>query len=117
MATKLRVYLDTTVVSAAEDPLARERRARLLARADAISVVTTTADMHALAQDYVRQGIIPAAYEDDAMHIAAAVLSGQDILASWNFRHMVNRRRRAMVNLLNSSRGLRTIEILSPPEL
>ena len=50
------------------------------------------------------------------MHIAAAVLSGQGVLASWNLRHLVNRRRGARVNLFNATRGLPTIEILTPPE-
>ncbi|MFA7237101.1 MAG: hypothetical protein WC058_09570 [Phycisphaeraceae bacterium] len=148
---KLHVYLDTTVISAADDLrtperqtqtlvfLARsgefefatseltrqelaatpdaQRRDRLLARIASIPCIGITAPMHTLAKEYVEHDIIPAAYEDDAIHIAAAVLSGQDILASWNFRHMVNRRRRAMVNLLNASRNLPAIEILTPPEL
>lgn len=148
---KLRVYIDTTVVSAAEDIRAPERMAqtlaffaradefelatldltrqelaatpdsrrrdRLLERIAPVSSIAIAAEMLTLAKEYVVQEIIPAAYEDDALHIAAAVLSGQEILASWNFRHLVNRRRRSMVNLLNSSRGLPTIEILTPPEL
>lgn len=148
---KLRVYLDTTVVSAAEDVRTPERqeqtlaffsraaefelatsdltrqelaatpdaqrRGRLLARIATMACVQVTSEMHALAKEYVEQDILPAAFEDDALHIAAAVLSGQDVLTSWNFRHLVNRRRRAMVNLLNASRGFPTIEILTPPEL
>lgn len=148
---KLRVYLDTTVLSAAEDARAPERRAqtleflahaaeydlsiselthqeliatpdpgkrqRLISRAEAIARVALTEEMHALAVQYVDHEVIPAAFEDDALHIAAAVFSGHDILASWNFRHMVNRRRRSLVNLLNASRGLPTIEILAPSEL
>ena len=148
---KLRIYLNTTVVSAAEDTRTPERQAqtltffaraaeydlatsdltrqelaatpdheqrdRLLARITPWTSISITAEIRALAKEYVAQDIIPAAYEDDAVHIAAAVISGQDILISWNFRHMVNRRRRALVNLLNASRNLPTIEILTPPEL
>jgi hypothetical protein len=148
---KPRVYLDTTVLSAAEDirtpdrqnqtieffnrsaefalttsELTRSeiaatpdiaRREQLLRHLNAISVIAITSEMHSLASEYVRSDIIPAAYEDDALHIAAAVLSAQEVLLSWNFRHMVNRRRRALVNQLNASRGLPTIEILTPPEL
>lgn len=101
-------------LAATPDP---QRRARLLARITTIGCLGITPEMHALAGKYVAHDIIPPAFEDDALHIAAAVLSGQDILVSWNFRHLVNRRRRAMVNLLNASRGLPTIEILTPPEL
>jgi hypothetical protein len=148
---KLKVYLDTTVISAAEDARAPERRAETLAffaRADEFALVTSeltrveisatpdpdrknallsrlrhvrviavSAEMTQLAREYVDHDIIPSAYEDDAIHIAAAVLSGQDVLVSWNFRHMVNRRRRSLVNLMNASRGLPTVEIVTPSEL
>jgi hypothetical protein len=40
-----------------------------------------------------------------------AVVGRHDVLLSWNFRHLVNRRRRAKVNELNVSQGLPTIEI------
>jgi hypothetical protein len=148
---KLRVYLDTTVLSAAEDARTPDRRDRtieffnrsaefdlttseltrseiaatpditrkdqLLRRLNAISIIAITSQMHSLASEYVKNDIIPAAYEDDALHIAAAVLSAQEVLLSWNFRHMVNRRRRALVNQLNALQGLPAIEILTPPEL
>jgi hypothetical protein len=94
-----------------------DRRTALLSRFGAIRIIPVQAEMVALAKEYVAQDIIPVAYEDDAIHIAAAVLSGQDVLASWNFRHLVNRRRRSLVNLMNASRGLPTIEIVTPSEL
>jgi hypothetical protein len=40
------------------------------------------------------------------LHVAACVLTLQDILVSWNFRHLVNRRRRALINEVNIARGL-----------
>ena len=54
---------------------------------------------------------------NDSLHVAAAVLSRQDVLISWNFRHLVNRRRCAQVNQVNVSRGLPTVEIVAPPEM
>jgi hypothetical protein len=54
---------------------------------------------------------------DDALHVAAAVLGRYDVLVSWNFRHLVNRRRRAALNSLNTSWGLPAIEIIAPAEL
>ena len=143
------LYLDTSVLSAAEDARAPERqtqtlafldraeefelatseltrqelaatpdamrRERLRARLAPLRCIGITDEMQVLARDYVEHEIIPAPYEDDAVHIAAAVPSGQDILASWSFRHRVNRRRRALVNLRNASRGLPTIDIVTPP--
>ena len=54
---------------------------------------------------------------NDALHVAAAVLTRQDVLLSWNFKHLVNRRRRAQINEENISLGLPTIEIVAPPEI
>ena len=53
----------------------------------------------------------------DALHVAIAVATRQDILVSWNFRHLVNRRRRALVNEVNILTGYPSIEILAPPEV
>ena len=53
---------------------------------------------------------------NDALHVAGAVLTQQDVLLSWNFKHLVNRRR-AQINEGNISIGLRTIEIVAPPEI
>jgi hypothetical protein len=73
--------------------------------------------MNQLGQRYVSEGVFTATMLSDALHVAAAVISRQDVLLSWNFRHLVNRRRRAKVNEVNVEAGLRTIEILAPPEL
>jgi hypothetical protein len=54
---------------------------------------------------------------NDALHVAAAVLTRQDILLSWNFKHLVNRKRRALINQLNTAKSLPLIEILAPPEI
>jgi len=54
---------------------------------------------------------------DDALHVAIAILTRQDVLVSWNFKHLVNQRRRAAIDALNISIGLPRIAILSPPEL
>jgi hypothetical protein len=123
---RLRVYVDTTVVSAAEDVRAPDRQQRtleffarvdefelmssellrtellqtpdevrrqmLLKRLTDIKIVNIDDAMQTLADQYVEASIIPIAYHDDAVHIAAAVLSGVDVLVSWNFRHLVNRR-------------------------
>jgi len=45
------------------------------------------------------------------------VLTRQDVLLSRNFKHLVNRRRRAQVNEVNVSLSLPMIEVLAPPEI
>jgi len=82
-----------------------------------LELIEMTNEMANLAQKYVAAGAFSHAMENDALHVAAATLTGQDVLLSWNFRHLVNRRRRAVVAEVNTLAQLPVIEILSPPEL
>ncbi len=96
------------------DAKQRERVQRLLKD---VKIISVTDEMRQLAQGYVEAGIFSELMFNDALHVAAAVLSRQDVLLSWNFKHLVNRRRRAMVNELNMVRMLPTIEIVAPAEV
>jgi predicted nucleic acid-binding protein len=98
----------------ASDPAQRRRLLWLLR---GLTVLAVTEEMKQLGQRYVSEGVCTATMLNDALHVAAAVISRQDVLLSWNFRHLVNRRRRAKINEVNVEAGLRTIEILAPPEL
>lgn len=148
---KLRIYLDTSVVSACIDDRLPERKQttvefwnRLSEYDVAVSELTITEiqatadsrlgeqmaglirpfvvlpireEARRLAQEYVSRGVFSPGTIEDAVHVAVAVVSGQNILVSWNFRHLVNRRRRALINEVNILLGYRTIEILAPPEV
>jgi len=107
--------------SVAADELARTpdltRRARLQELFRQVVSLPTAPDTVALAQSYVSLGAFSEEQRVDALHVAAAVLGRMDVLVSWNFRHLVNRRRRNLLAAHNSTLGLPVIEILSPPEL
>jgi len=98
----------------ADDEALRARFQGLLAN---VTVHPMTKEIRDLARCYVAAGAFSPAMFNDALHVAAAVLTRQDILLSWNFKHLVNRRRRAQVNDVNVSQGLPTIEIIAPPEI
>ena len=51
------------------------------------------------------------------MHIPVATLNGMDFLLSWNFRHIVRRRTRDVVDMVNTLRGMRHVTIATPAEL
>ena len=72
-----------------------ELRERLDESIHGISVHPVTEEMRDLARRYVEAGIFTPAMFNDALHVAVAVLTRQDVLVSWNFKHLVNRRRRA----------------------
>ena len=72
-----------------------ERRKRLLGLLYGLTLHSITDEMTQLSERYVRAGVFTAIMMNDAVHVAAAVLTRQDLLLSWNFKHLVNRVRRA----------------------
>ena len=63
-------------------------------------------DAAVLAQQFVRHGAVPPGYVEDARHLSTAVIHGMDAVLSWNFRHMVRRKTRNVVDLVNAERNL-----------
>ena len=80
-----------------------ELRTKFLELLNKITIVPVTSDMKDLARNYLDADIFTPTMLNDAIHVAAAVMTRQDVLLSWNFKHLVNRRRRGMVNQVNIS--------------
>jgi len=76
-----------------------------------------TAEVKNLANKYLKNKIISDKFEDDAMHIALAVVNKIDLIISWNFKHMVNVRVNREVNGVNLMEGYKEIEIRTPLEV
>ena len=70
-----------------------------------------------LADRYVAEKVIGKTSIDDCRHIALATLNKADVLASWNFKHIVNLDRIKGYNGVNLKYGYSVIEIRSPKEL
>ena len=92
-------------------------RAKLQALLTDFTIYPLTGEVRRLAQQYIEADVFTPIMLNDALHVAAAVLNRQDILASWNFKHLVNRRRRARINDVNITLSLPMLEILAPPEV
>jgi hypothetical protein len=82
-----------------------------------LSIVALTDDVERIASKYCRQGAVPDGYYEDAYHIAIAVINEMDYLLSWNFKHIVRRKTRDIVRMVNTLNNLRQIEIMTPAEL
>jgi predicted nucleic acid-binding protein len=92
-------------------------RAKMESLIAGLGIIPVTNEMNDLAQKYIAAGAFTETMYNDAVHVAAATMTSQDVLVSWNFKHLVNRRRRAMVCGVNAMAGLPALDILSPPEL
>lgn len=58
--------------------------------------------------------ILTAKSYDDCIHIAIAVVSGCDIIVSWNFRHIVNIKTIGGVRAISNLRNYKAIDIMQP---
>ncbi len=75
-------------------------------------------EISALAEIYLKKGVIPKSKIEDALHIAYAVVFGMDILLSWNFKHLANIKREKEVLLANMENGYNyPMRILTPMEV
>jgi rRNA-processing protein FCF1 len=70
-----------------------------------------------LAIKYVKEGIIPIKYQDDALHIAIASVNEMDLLLSWNFQHIVKLKTKRESVGVNMLMGYGSIEIYTPREV
>lgn len=70
-----------------------------------------------LAQEYIREGIIPAELADDARHIAYATIGKVDVLVSLNLKHIVNEWAIRGINSVNLRKGYMLLSIRTPEEV
>jgi hypothetical protein len=96
-----------------------ERRARMTSLIEEIAPSRLELDEDAirLAQAYIRYEVLTEAHSTDARHVAIATMAELDAVVSWNYRHLVNRRRRDAFNGVNAIMGYPPIDIVSPPEV
>ena len=112
-----RVFISELTLAEIENTPDATLGDKMRERVREFEIVELGEDVELLAQAYVENGAIGSAYAEDAYHIAAAVANGILTLLSWNFRHIVRRKTRDVVNMVNTLRGRDHIEILAPGEL
>ena len=70
-----------------------------------------------LANAYIAAHVVGKTSLEDCQHIAMATIYKVDVLASWNFKHIVNLARIKGYNAVNLKLGYATLEIRNPKEL
>ena len=70
-----------------------------------------------LAQKYISESIVGHKSMTDCRHIAIATVNEIEIVASWNFKHIVNLNKIRLYNGVNLKEGYRIIEIRTPREI
>jgi predicted nucleic acid-binding protein len=85
--------------------------------ADKFQRVELTEEAIKLADTYISEKVVGKTSLEDCRHIALATIHKVDVLASWNFKHIVNLDRIKGYNSVNMRLGYSIIEIRSPKDL
>jgi hypothetical protein len=82
-----------------------------------INRVTLTNEVNHLAEKYIEEKVVGKTSRADCQHIAYATVHKTDVLASWNFKHIVNLDRIRGYNSINFREGYQMTEIRTPKEV
>jgi predicted nucleic acid-binding protein len=85
--------------------------------ADKFQRVELTKEAIILADTYIEEKVVGSTSLEDCRHIALATIHKVDVLASWNFKHIVNLQRIKGYNSVNVRLGYSMLEIRSPKDL
>ncbi|SNT40800.1 PIN domain-containing protein [Ekhidna lutea] len=79
--------------------------------------VELTEEARQLAELYISENVVGRTSMADCQHIALATIYKADVLASWNFKHIVNLERIRGYNSINFREGYQMTEIRTPKEI
>ncbi len=64
-----------------------------------MKALESTEEAEKLADNYIKEGVIPEKYYNDALHIAIATKYNIDAIISWNLTHIVKFKTKFMLKL------------------
>jgi len=70
-----------------------------------------------IAEQFVDLHILKEKHIDDCRHIAGAIVSGCDVIVSWNFKHIVNYKTQMGVKAVTALEGYKELLIYTPTVL
>jgi predicted nucleic acid-binding protein len=82
-----------------------------------LEILTSGKESRELADKYITEKAVSEKYYEDALHIAVATINQVNVLASWNFKHIVNLDKIRMYNAVNLKNGYNLLEIRTPREI
>jgi hypothetical protein len=82
-----------------------------------LEIIISDDESKNLANLYLIEGAVSKKYYEDALHIAIATINQVNVLASWNFKHIVNLEKIRLYNAVNMKNGFSILEIRTPREI
>jgi len=84
---------------------------------DCFERITFDKEAKELGEKYIQENIVGKTSIEDCYHIAMATIHNVDVLASWNFKHIVNFAKIKGYNAVNIKNGYNLLEIRNPKDL
>lgn len=81
------------------------------------TLLAVSAEAEELARHYAAARIMPARFQDDALHVAVAACHHLDMIVSWNMKHLANPNKVARINAVNRQYGWPLMRIHTPQEV
>ena len=82
-----------------------------------VPIIESGEQVAEIVQFYLRHKVMPEDPSGDALHLALASYHECDYLVTWNCRHLANANKFGHIRLINNMLGLKTPELVTPPEL
>ena len=82
-----------------------------------LEIILSNSESRNLANLYIEERAVSKKYYEDALHIAISTIDQVSVLASWNFKHIVNLDRIRLYNSVNLKNGFSILEIRTPREI
>ena len=117
MSGKKRIIISDIVLFELEGAPENVREVLNRISGDNVEYVFLNEESIALANTYLKEGVIAESSISDARHIEIATIERVDVLVSWNFKHIVNLNRIHLLNSVNLKLGYPLLEIRSPLEV
>jgi predicted nucleic acid-binding protein len=113
---KIAVISDITLDELSDAPVHVQDNFKSIPE-NSLEILISDKDSRNLADLYLLEGAVSRKYYEDALHIAISTIHQVNVLASWNFKHIVNLDRIRLYNAVNLKNGFTILEIRTPREI
>lgn len=112
----IRIISDLTLTELRSSPVhVRNVLTQIPEESTEYAYLTETAE--ALQKEYLQARVVGRSSSNDALHVALATIAQARVIASWNFKHMVQIDKIRGFNLVNAQQGFDWIDIRAPKEI
>ena len=117
--SRFELFISELVIAEIERTPDEAKRNKLLKEINkyAPTVLDLSNEVGDFTQELMRAKMVAKKHENDAAHIAFAVVNELDLLVSWNMGHIVRLRTKLLVESLSIKAGYKRIHICTPEEV